>query len=155
MKTFHKTLVFSVILTLTFGFTSCKDDWEPFKWAYDNKNPETVAVTGIENGDCMGQITVVSDENEGDVVLLCENYANLYLEPSSKPSKPLDGVFDNGEASVKVDDNKIYIHFYTLSDLNEEHSMIILRIKTHEDSHPDNFLVLIRAKDINNPFPDE
>lgn len=155
MKNNQKSFIFSVIIMMTLGLISCKEDWEPFKWAVDNKNPETIAVMGIENEDCTVQITAVSNENEGDIVLLCENYANLYLEPSFKPSKPLDGVFDNGEASVKAEGNKIYIHFYPVSDFNEEHSMIILRIKTHEDSHPECCLMLIRAKDINNPFPDK
>lgn len=155
MKTFHKTLVASVILMLTVSLFSCKDDWKPFRWAIDNKNPETVAVSGIENGDCPGQITVVSDENEGDVVLLCENYANLYIKPSVSPSKPLEGVFDNGEVSVKIDGNKIYIHFYPIAEIDEEVSAIMLFVKTHEDSHPENLLMLIRAQDINDPFSAE
>ena len=154
MKTFRKPLIFSAIFMMVLGFFSCKEDWEPFKWAVDNKNPETVAVSGLDNGLCMGQITLVSDENGGDVVLMCENYANLYLDPSTKPSEPLKDGFDNGEVSVKVDGKKINIHFYPIADISAEHSMVFFFVKTHENSHPENALMLLRAADINNPFPD-
>ena len=155
MKTFQKSLIFSVIFMMTFGFFSCKEDWEPFKWAVDNKNPENIVVSGIDNDVFTVQITIVADENDGDVVLLCDNYANLYLDPSSKPSEQLQEGFDNGEVSVKVDGNKINVHFYPISDIHEEHSVIILQVKTHEDRHPSNMLMLVRAADINNPWPNE
>lgn len=154
MKTYHKSLILSVLFMMTFAFFSCKEDWEPFEWAVDNKNPENIAVSGLDMDEYTGQITVVADDKECDVVLLCKNYSNLYIESSYTPSVSLKDGFDNGEVSVKVDGNKINIHFYPINDINEEHSMIIINVKTHEDKHPLNLLMLVRAQDINNPFPD-
>lgn len=97
-------------------FTACDKDEivrPPMQWTWDILTPESVKYEGGAIGWAPSVYFRVNSL-EGDIVMTCDNYSSLSFEKSSSDT------YDCGWATVRIEGNKLKIHFpYMLSDVPE------------------------------------
>lgn len=130
-------------------FAACdKDDvlpGEPMEWSYEILTPDNVKYTG-GSVESTPRYCFKANSKEGDVVMTCNNYDAL--DPMSGESF----TYDCGWATLKVDGNRVKIHFPPIaseaSDAYEEirisatdggrkASTIISLTRTFKEGQPD------------------
>lgn len=87
--------------------TACDKDEivrPPIEWTWDILTPESVKYVGGSIGWSPG-LNFRANGMEGDVVITCTNYGNLSFAETSSES------YDCGWATVRIEGNKVKIHF--------------------------------------------
>lgn len=127
-KVFVSLMVFVCLL-----FTACDKDSivrPPIDLTWDILTPENVKYAGGSAG-WAPQVCFKAIGQEGDVVLTCRNYNTLGFADTSKD------VYDCGWVTLRIEDNKVIIHFPKyVSDMPEESEDITIigrdgKLKAH------------------------
>ncbi len=109
--------------------TACDKDEivrPPIEWTWEILTPESVQYEGGSVG-WSTSVYFKANGKEGDVVITCNNYSSLSFSDIDSDN------YDCGWASIRIEGNKVYIHFpYMASDKEEAFEKISITAQDGE-----------------------